>query len=166
MEIYPATEMILEDSIQNVCARIEKLDNYSFEDIEIIQNGDYTTRIDKYFNEFYTNQVSFLDYIPNFTIFLDEPEKIKQRVEAIQKENENLIKALIEKEKPVPEALHYLNEYVFDFKETVNLYEQDTLKNDFNTKEINLVKGDVKDLEERINEYVAKQQKGCYSSRR
>ena len=159
VEIYPATEMILEDSIQNVCKRIEALDNYSFEDLEIIQNGDYTTRIDKYFNEFYTKQANFLDYIPNFTIFLDEPEKIKQRVEAIQKENENLIKALIEKEMAVPESLHNLNDYIFDFKETVNLYEQDTLKNDFNTKEINLIKGDVKDLEERINEYVQNNKK-------
>ena len=159
VEIYPATEMILEDSIQNVCKRIEALDNYSFEDLEIIQNGDYTTRIDKYFNEFYTKQANFLDFIPNFTIFLDEPEKIKQRVEAIQKENENLIKALIEKERAVPESLHNLNDYVFDFKETVNLYEQDTLKNDFNTKEINLIKGDVKDLEERINEYVQNNKK-------
>ena len=159
VEIYPATEMILEDSIQNVCKRIEALDNYSFEDLEIIQNGDYTTRIDKYFNEFYTKQANFLDYIPNFTIFLDEPEKIKQRVEAIQKENENLIKALIEKERAVPESLHNLNDYIFDFKETVNLYEQDTLKNDLNTKEINLIKGDVKDLEERINEYVQNNKK-------
>ena len=159
VEIYPATEMILEDSIQNVCKRIEALDNYSFEDLEIIQNGDYTTRIDKYFNEFYTKQANFLDYIPNFTIFLDEPEKIKQRVEAIQKENENLINALIEKERAVPESLHNLNDYIFDFKETVNLYEQDTLKNDFNTKEINLIKGDVKDLEERINEYVQNNKK-------
>ena len=71
VEIYPATEMILEDSIQNVCKRIEALDNYSFEDLEIIQNGDYTTRIDKYFNEFYTKQANFLDFIPNFTIFLE-----------------------------------------------------------------------------------------------
>ena len=86
------------------------------------------------FNEFYTNQVSFLDYIPNFTIFLDEPEKNKAKSRSYPKRKWKLNKALIEKEKPVPEALHYLNEYVFDFKETVNLYEQDTLKNDFNTK--------------------------------
>ena len=154
VEIYPATEMILEDNIQNVCKRIEILDNYSFEDLEIIQNGDYTTRIDKYFNEFYKKQVNFLDYIPNFTIFLDEPEKIMQRVESIQNENKNLMKALIEKEKSVPESLSNLNDYTLDIKKSVNLYERDTLKNDFNTKEINLVKGDIKDLKERINAYV------------
>ena len=159
VEIYPAKEMILEDSVQNVCTRIEKLGDYGFEDLEIIQNGDYTTRIDKYFNEFYTKQANFLDYIPNFIVFLDEPEKIKQRVDAIQKENENLIKALVEKEKAVPESLKNMNEYRFEFNETVNLYEQDTLKNDFNTKEINLIKGDVKDLEERINEYLKNNKK-------
>ncbi len=159
VEIYPATEFILEDNIQNVVKRIENLDNYSLEDLEIIQNGDYTTRIDKYFNEFYTKPVSFLDYLKDFYIFLDEPEKIKQRVEAIQNENENLIKALIEKEKPVPESLSNLNDYKLDFKEYVSLLEQDTLKNDFNTKEINLNKGDVKDLEERINEYTLNKKK-------
>lgn len=69
VEIYPAKEMILEDSVQNVCTRIEKLGDYGFEDLEIIQNGDYTTRIDKYFNEFYTKQANFLNYIPNFIVF-------------------------------------------------------------------------------------------------
>ena len=159
VEIYPATEMILEDSIASVSKRIEKLNNYSFEDLEIIQNGDYTTRIDKYFNEFYTKQESFLDYIPNFLIFLDEPEKIKQRIDAIQKENENLIKALIEKEKAVPEALKNLNEYKFNLKDCINLYEQDTFNNDFNTKEINLNKGDVKDLQTRIENYIKSKKK-------
>ena len=159
VEIYPATELILEDSIASVSKRIEKLNNYSFEDLELIQNGDYTTRIDKYFNEFYTKQECFLDYIPNFYIFLDEPEKIKQRIDAIQKENENLIKALMEKEKSVPEALKNLNDYKFNLKNCINLYEQDTFNNDFNTKEINLNKGDVKDLEARINEYVKSKKK-------
>ena len=159
VEIYPATERILEESIASVSKRIEKLNNYSFEDLEIIQNGDYTTRIDKYFNEFYTKQEFFLDYIPNFLIFLDEPEKIKQRIDAIQKENENLIKALIEKEKVVPEALKKLNDYNFNFKDCINLYEQDTFNNDFNTKEINLNKGDVKDLQTRIDEYIKSKKK-------
>lgn len=159
VEIYPATEMILEDSIANVSKRIENLNNYSFEDLEIIQNGDYTTRIDKYFNEFYNKQACFLDYIPNFYIFLDEPEKIKYRIDAIQKENENLIKALIEKEKAVPEALKNLNDYKLNIENSVNLYEQDTFNNDFNTKEINLNKGDVKDLETRIDEYVKDKKK-------
>ena len=159
VEICPATEMILEDSIASVSKRIENLNNYSFEDLEIIQNGDYTTRIDKYFNEFYTKQASFLDYIPYFNIFLDEPEKIKQRIDAIQKENENLIKALIEKEKAVPEALKNLNDYNFNLKNCINLYEQDTLNNDFNTKEINLNKGDVKELKTRIDEYIKAKKK-------
>ena len=159
VEIYPATERILEESIASVSKRIEKLNNYSFEDLEIIQNGDYTTRIDKYFNEFYTKQEFFLDYIPNFLIFLDEPEKIKQRIDAIQKENENLIKALIEKEKVVPEALKKLNDYNFNVKDCINLYEQDTFNNDFNTKEINLNKGDVKDLQTRIDEYIKSKKK-------
>ena len=159
VEIYPATEMILEDSVSEVSKRIQNLNNYYFEDIEIIQNGDYTTRIDKYFNEFYTKQSCFLDYIQNYNVFLDEPEKIEQRINAIKKENENLIKVLIEKEKYVPEALQNLNDFELDIEEYINLYEQDTFNNNFNTKEINLIKGDVKDLEDRISKYIKDKKK-------
>src|SRR5699024_9332189 len=134
----PAFENILEDSVQKVCERIEKnKQKYELEDIEIIKEGDYTTKIDKYFNEFYTKQNTFLDYISNYTIFVDEPEKIKQRILAIQKENENLIKTLIEKEKDVPEALENINQYAYNLDKTIELKEGDTLKNDFHTKEVN-----------------------------
>ena len=160
ISIYPAFENILEDSVQKVCERIEKnKQKYELEDIEIIKEGDYTTKIDKFFNEFYTKQNTFLDYISNYTIFVDEPEKIKQRISAIQKENENLIKTLVEKEKDVPEALENINQYVYNLDKTIELKEGDTLKNDFHTKEVNLFKGDVKNLEIGIKEAIKNKQK-------
>lgn len=158
--IYPAFENILEDSVEKVCERIEKnKKKYDLEDIEIIREGEYASKIDKYFNEFYTRQNTFIDYIKDYEIFTDEPEKINQRINAIQKENESLIKSLIEKERDVPEALENINQYVYNLDKTIELKEGDTLKNDFHTKEVNLFKGDVKNLEIGIKEAIKSKKK-------
>ena len=160
VEIYPAKENVLEDTIENVIQRIKSnKKQYSLEDVENIQEGEYLSKIDKYFNEFYSKQENFLDYVKEYEVFLDEPEKIKQRIEAIQNENKNLIKVLIEKEKDIPEALENLNDFKFNKKDVINLQESDTLKNDFNTKEINLFKGDVKNLETGIKQAVNEKKK-------
>ena len=38
-----------------------------------IKNGDYISKINKYFNEFYENQASFLDYMSDeYLLLLDE----------------------------------------------------------------------------------------------
>ena len=158
--IYPAFENILEDSVEKVCERIEKnKKKYDLEDIEIIREGEYASKIDKYFNEFYTRQNTFIDYVKDYEIFTDEPEKINQRINAIQKENESLIKSLIEKERDVPEALENINQYVYNLDKTIELKEGDTLKNDFHTKEVNLFKGDVKNLEIGIKEAIKSKKK-------
>ena len=57
-------------------------------DIEAIQNGEYLSKIDKYFNEFYSKKSSFLEYLPsNCLLFVDENLKINQRIENIVIEN-------------------------------------------------------------------------------
>ena len=160
IDIYPAIENILEDQVEKVCERIEKnKKKYQLEDIEIIKEGDYTTKIDKYFNEFYPKQSNFLDYAEGYTIFVDEPERIKQRIASIQKENKNLIKTLIEKEKDIPEALENINNYTYDLQKIIELKEADTLKNDFHTKEVNLFKGDVRNLELGIKQAINNKKK-------
>lgn len=76
-----------------------------------------------------------------------------------KKENESLIKSLIEKERDVPEALENINQYVYNLDKTIELKEGDTLKNDFHTKEVNLFKGDVKNLEIGIKEAIKSKKK-------
>ena len=160
VEIYPATEKILEVSIENVCKKIENTKSkYLLEDIEIIKNGNYQSKIEKYFNKFYEKQNNFLEYVEDYIIFVDEPEKIKQRIDAIQKENRNLIKSLIEKDRGVPEALENLNDFNFEINKAINLKEEDTLRDDFNTKEVNLLKSDVKALEKDIKEAIKNKKK-------
>ena len=90
-------EFLLTDSLENITERIlDKTYTVSakekvLEDVEQIKNGDYLTKIDKYFNDFYLESETLLDYLSDNTIiFLDEIEKIKARAESISKDNEHL----------------------------------------------------------------------------
>ena len=110
--INPANEYILEENLDKVCKKIrEKYKDYINqniieEDIEQIKLGNYTSKIDKYFDCFYEEQETILDYLKNnYIVFLDEIGKIENRLENIKKEKENLVENLISKDKEVPEAI-------------------------------------------------------------
>ncbi len=112
-KIFPATEFVLEDKIEEIINRIDKKDEKTLEDIESIKHGDYLSKIDKYFNCFYQKRETIIDYLKeNYIIFLDEIGKIKARSENILNDNNNVIKELIEKKKNVPEALKNLRDYI------------------------------------------------------
>ena len=114
--IYPASEFVLEDSLDKVTERIIKKsgqDEKTMQDIESIKQGDYLNKIDKYFNSFYQKRETILDYLENdYIIFLDEIGKIKARSENIIKDNNNVIKTLVEKKREVPESLANLRDYI------------------------------------------------------
>ena len=128
--IYPAHEYILEDNIEEVCRKIRKSSSMFYdqkileEDIEQIKIGNYISKIDKYFNSFYENQETILDYLnSNYCIFLDEIGKIKQRAKNIKIDNKNLSESLIEKERKVPDAIKAM----LDFQEIEEILEQKQL---------------------------------------
>ena len=126
--IYPAHEFILEDSIKNIATKIEEnTEGYDekilAQDIELIKSGDYLSKIDKYFNSFYTMQNTFLDYLSDkFLIIIDEFSKVKQRQENIIIENNNLMKSLTEKEKFIPESIQNISNYTYDFEDKQIIY--------------------------------------------
>ena len=112
IEIYPAHEYILQKPIDEVCKaiknniyegkRAEILEN----DLEEIKNGNYISKVDKYFDSFYDNSETLLDYFDkNYLIFVDELNKITARDLSLKEETDRLVKALIEKEKIVPESI-------------------------------------------------------------
>lgn len=110
--IYPAHEYILELGIENVITNIrntiysEKLQETIEQDIELIKAGNYISKIDRYLNSFYAEQDTILDYITDkYLIFLDEETKIEQRTINVNKDSQNVIQLLLDKEKIVPEAL-------------------------------------------------------------
>lgn len=136
-DIYPAYEFLLETDVNTICDRIldkqytksvrEKVE----EDVELIKNGEFLTKIDKYFDSFYERSNTLLDYIEDdYIIFIDEIEKVKARAENIAKDNESLKQDLIERNKIVPEMLTEMKDYYnisskLENKQTVYLEKQD-----------------------------------------
>ena len=136
-------------------------------DIEAIQNGEYISKIDKYFNEFYTESSNLLEYLPrNTLICIDENLKINQRIENIIIENNNLIKSLTEKERFIPEAINNISEFnkedwneLYNKKQTIYLYENSNTsinRFEFNYRPINFYKSEtellIKDIKKWLKE--------------
>ena len=103
-KIYPANEYVLDDKIENICKRIRqkltegKQDEIIEEDLEQIKAGNYISKIDKYFDEFYKEQETLIDYMSkDCLIMVDEVNKVEQREMNILQDIENLSKNLIEK---------------------------------------------------------------------
>ena len=141
--IFPAHELIVQD-LSEAVKNIQEKYPEEIEDIELIKNGDYISKINKYFNEFYENQASFLDYMSDeYLLLLDEKSKIDQRKTNIIEDNNKLIASLVEKEKFVPEAIENISkfEYNFEEKQIIYLEQNDSIKNIqkyyFETREIN-----------------------------
>lgn len=141
--IFPAHELIVQD-LPEAVKNIQEKYPEEIEDIELIKNGDYISKINKYFNEFYENQASFLDYMSDeYLLLLDEKTKINQRKTNIIEDNNKLIASLVEKEKFVPEAIENISkfEYNFEEKQIIYLEQNDSIKNIqkyyFETREIN-----------------------------
>ena len=83
VQIYPAHEYVLESNIEDIIGKIRgkiiegKQEEILEQDLEQIKAGNYISKIDKYFNEFYTQSSNLLDYVKdNYLIVLDEINKI------------------------------------------------------------------------------------------
>ena len=160
-KIYPAYEYILDEPLENVVNNIkskiypetlvEKVEN----DVESILEGDYLNKIDRYFDSFYKESETILDYFSDDAIiFIDEFSKILARSKNIEEDNENVMKALIEKERIIPESLqNYLLTEEIESKilkhQCVFLNKLDVIrkneieKYNFNAKELNYYKSGI-----------------------
>ena len=145
----------------------EKLKQNIETDLELIQNGEYISKIDKYFEEFYKNKSNFIDYLSeNYLILVDENLKINQRIENIIIENNNLIKSLTEKERFIPEIIYKISEFnkeewneLYKVHQTIYLDENSASssnKFEFMYRQINFFKSEtemlIDDLKKWINE--------------
>ncbi|MBP3708569.1 MAG: transcription-repair coupling factor [Clostridia bacterium] len=159
IEIYPCHEFILEQDLDIIKEKIKKYDKCSEEDKELISNGNYLSKIDKYFDFFYENSCSFLDYLDdNFLVILDEQTKIKQRIDNIKIDNDNLIKSITEKGRAVPDSIKNISEYSFDIEK---IYYIDLEKTDatfgnniyyFNYRDVNFYKAETDILLNQLKE--------------
>lgn len=109
IKIYPAHEFLLDKPLEEVAKDIQDQ-----RDKEEILEGNFTNKIDKYWNKFYNNpDNTFIDYIKdNYIIFIDEVSKIKTRSENVIKDTKLLMQNLIEKKRYIPELLEKIEDYI------------------------------------------------------
>lgn len=179
IEIFPAHEYVLETSIEKIAKNIsnnvypENISEKVESDLEKICNGEYISKIDRYFNSFYEKQETVLEYIDDkYLVFVDEFNKVIQRSENIEQDNENTIKALMEKERIIPDSL---KNYVAteNLESNIEKYQtiyldklDDRIKNgieryDFKYKELNYFKSGIDLFINDINNF-KKQEKKVY----
>ena len=181
IEIMPAHEYILEKSIEEICKNIRKTitnnkqEEIIEEDIEQIKAGNYISKIDKYYDCFYSNQQTIIDYLSdNYIIAIDEVNKLEQRAKNILIDNDNLIKNLIEKEKFVPQAILGIKPYSeiktkleSTKKNLIYMEKQDTQINrqvekyKMQYREINYYKSEIENLFDDIKKGI-KEEKNIY----
>ena len=115
IEIYPSHEFILEKSLEEIKQKLNKYKKCSEEDKELISSGNYLSKVDKYFDLFYEKSSNFLDYVKDkYLLIFDEETKIKQRIDNIKIDNNNLIKSISEKRRIVPDSIEAISEYSYD----------------------------------------------------
>ena len=153
VEICPATELVLVDSFSDIAARIEDVEGHIKDDSDLIREGIYTNKIDKYFNEFYQEQSNLLDYFEDYEIIFDEKDRVENRIKAIKEDTANLITEFKEKDKYVAEALVNVSEFKLDFRKVKNiitLTEEDKKENHFNFREVNFLNGEAKIFQDSV----------------
>ena len=175
IEINPSHEYILEYELDEVIKNIENA-NYTNkqnirEDIEIIRSGDYISKIDKYFNNFYSKNSNILEYLDKFVIVLDEFGKINQRIDNIKIENKNLVKNLLDKNKSVPDIINNLTNYnledkILEQKSNIFLYKDDMVSKkitnticNFNYRDILFYKNEIDSLAKTLKEAIKSKKK-------
>ena len=181
-KINPAHEFILESSLEEVCKKInqiainlkeEKIKDIIDEDIEQIEAGNYISKIDKYFNCFYSKQANLMDYLNNnYVICIDELRKIEQRARNINLDLKNLLKALTEKERFIPQALENImtlekirkqieenkNKKIYLEKEDKKIRLQ-LEEYHFNYREVNYYKSDIETFIKDMHRYIAERKR-------
>ena len=85
VEIYPAHEYILERPIEDVCKEIrkqivtDKQEEIIEEDIEQIIAGNYISKIDKYFDCFYSKTETLLDTKKHNVLYLEKQDSVTNK---------------------------------------------------------------------------------------
>ncbi|MDF2865289.1 MAG: mfd [Clostridia bacterium] len=99
--------------------------NVVLKDIETLENGDGKNLVDKYFELFFKDTVSFIDYLDNYTIYIDEPVKCIEKSKYIIYENVETLKLLSEKNHlyiPYTHQMYMYEDVELKFKHLVNVY--------------------------------------------
>ena len=154
INILPAEESLVNsEELETVGNKIlEKYPN-AVSDVEIIKNGNYLSKIDKYFEFFFEDTSSLLDYISkDALVFVDEPTRIVSKCQAISTDNKEFIESFLDKNKIIPSytksMYSYLDiQYMLEKKNIINLERVDVNTHakrngySFNCREVNFFRG-------------------------
>ncbi len=94
-------------------------------DIDTLENRDEKNLIDKYFELFFETTISFLEYLNDFTIYIDEPVKCIEKSKYIIYENTETLKLLSEKNHlyiPYTHQMYMYEDIEIKLKNFVNVY--------------------------------------------
>lgn len=83
--------------LANKTTTSEVLKEYLDVDITKIENDDYETLYDKYFELFVSEKTSIVEYLNNYNLFIDERERLTQKINNIAYENYETLKILSER---------------------------------------------------------------------
>lgn len=89
----------------------EKLREKISEDIEKINGNMYFRGIDRYSAFFYEEDYCIIDYLSDFIVVIDEPNRVRQRFDNVRLEYEEHFKGLLEEGELLPEQLNALFTY-------------------------------------------------------
>ena len=155
ISVFPAEEYLVDkNDLNSIGDEILKTYPNAISDVEAIKNGNYLTKIDKYFKFFYKETSNLLDYISKNTIvFLDEPSRVAQKAQTIEYENKEIIEQYLDKNKIIPsytESMTLWDDINFELekKNIINLERTDTMhakRNgySFNCREVNFFRDSV-----------------------
>ena len=168
ISIFPAEEFLVDkNKIDDICENILKEYPDATADVEAIKNGNYITKIDKYFKFFYKETSTLLDYIgKNTIVFLDEPSRIISKAQSIEFESKEYIEQCLEKNKVVPSYAESMTlwedvNYCFEKLNVINMERTDTMhakRNgySFNCREVNFFRGSmdifVQEVQDALND--------------
>ena len=154
INILPAEEFLVSnEELDRIGNKILERYPNAISDVEIIKNGNYLSKIDKYFEFFFEDTSSLLDYISkDALVFVDEPTRIVSKCQAISNDNKEFIESFLDKNKIIPSytksMYSYLDiQYMLEKKNIINLERVDVNTHakrngySFNCREVNFFRG-------------------------
>ena len=154
VNIFPAEEfLVASEELEKIGdAILEKYPN-AIADVETIKHGNYLSKIDKYFEFFYKETSTLLDYLSKDTVvFLDEPSRIASKCESIEYDNKEFIESFLEKNGIMPSYTKSMYSYLdlnilLENKNLINLERVDITTHakrngySFSCREVNFFRG-------------------------
>lgn len=127
ISIFPVEEFLVDSKqLPEIANRILQKYPNAVEDAEAIRNGNYASKVEKYFEFFYENSSTWMDYLSKDTIvFVDEPARMKSKCQAIEMENREIIEQYLDKYHMTPsytESMMTASDVMIALEESNSIY--------------------------------------------